>query len=156
MKGLALSVLTGLTLAGCGWHHTSPPISQQPRYPSTVHFPHVMATERIALHDGAQFVSPTRLAIVTMGSSSCPSVPDELTYLGRHALRIHLTVGSWVNGQPVIRPSGNYACTLDFGPATMTVAIDSKLIGVHSPLRVSLLYHDSTKPLVRIAAPLRG
>jgi len=156
MKGLALSVAAGLTLAGCGWHYALPVTSPEPRHPTTVHFPQVVRTERISLRNGAQFVSPTRLAIVTTGSSSCPSVPDELVYVSPHVLRIHLTTGSYGpdHGEFVAHPPPNGICTADLGTTPMLVAIDPALIDVHRPLTVRLFYRDSKTPLVRIAAPL--
>jgi hypothetical protein len=99
-----------------------------------------MATERISLHGGAQFVSPTRLAIVTTGSSSCPSVPDELTVLLPRVIRIHLTTGSWVDGKLVAHAPPSGACTADLGTTPMLVAIDPDEVDVHHRVKVLLFY----------------
>lgn len=156
MKGLALSVAAGLTLAGCGWHYTPPVTAPEPRYPTTVHFPQVVRAQQLPYpRDGVQLVYPTSLAIVTSGSSSCPSVPDELSYLSRHALRIHLTVGSWDGGRLLAHAPPSGVCTADYGTTPMLVEIDSKLVDVHRPLTVRFFYPNSKKPLVRVAAPLR-
>jgi hypothetical protein len=114
-----------------------------------------MATERISLHGGAQFISPTRLGIVTSGSSSCPSVPDELTVLLPRVIQIHLTTGSWVDGQLVTHAPLNGACTADWGTTPMLVEIDPKEIDVHHRVKVLLFYRNSKKPIVRVAAPLK-
>jgi len=103
-----------------------------------------------------QLVSPTRLGIVTTGSSSCPTVPDELVVLSRHEIQLHLITG-WYgtdHGMLNAHPPPLLACTADFGPTSMVVAIDPSQIDVYSPLTVRLVYRDSTTPLVRIAAPL--
>ena len=115
-----------------------------------------MATERVSLHGGAQLVSQRRLAIVTTGSSSCPSVPDELVVLSPHVIRIHLTTGSWINGEPVAHPPRNGMCTADLGRTPMLVAIDPKEIDVHRPLTVRIYYRESTTAEVHTAAPLDG
>ena len=154
MTRLALIAAAGLILAGCGGGHTSTH-PRPPHYPVVVHSP-VVEPAKPPIDEGRlpTFVSPTRLAITTWGSSSCPSVPDELVFQSPHRIRIHLIVGSWDGGRPVARtPSG---CTLDVGPTRMIVAIDPKLIDVHRPVTVIVFSNDSTKPLVRIAAPLRG
>jgi hypothetical protein len=101
----------------------------------------------------ATIVSATRLDIVTLGSSSCPSVPDKLVVENRHTIRIHLISGMWVKGQPVAKsPTG---CTLDYGPTPMIVAIDPKLVDVHHALTVRFVHRDSTKSEVFTAAPLQ-
>jgi hypothetical protein len=115
-----------------------------------------MATERISLHGGAQFISPTRLAIVTTGSSSCPSVPDELTVLLPGVIRIHLITGSWADGKLVAHAPPNGACTADYGTTPMVVAIDPKEIDVHHRVKVLFFYRNSKKPIVRVAAPLKS
>ena len=73
-----------------------------------------------------------------------------------HAIRIHLTVGSWDRGGLVAHPPSGGVCTADYGTTQMALTIDPKRIAVHRPLTVRFLYNDSKKPLVRIAAPLKG
>ena len=151
MTRLALIAAAGLILAGCGGGHTSTH-PRPPHYPVVVHSPTVMPAPRLGLGDLPRFVSPTRLAIVTMGSSSCPSVPDEMVVLNKHTIRLHLTVGSWVDGKLVAKSPE--ACTLDYGPTPMLVAIDPRLVDVHRSLTVRLFYGESKKPVVRTVAPL--
>ena len=107
------------------------------------------------VHSQAALVSPTRLRIVTLGSSSCPSVPDDLVVESPHTIRIHLTPGSRLDGQVVAHPPPGGVCTADYGMTPMAVAIDPKEIDVHSPLTVRFFYNDSKKPEVRTAAPLK-
>ena len=152
MKWIAL---LGLVLAGCGGSHAASPAPRK-HYPVFIRQPVVLPAPRLGLRNLPRFVSPTRLAIATVGSSSCPSVPDELVVLTPHRIRIHLTVGSWENGRPVAHPPSGGVCTADYGTTQMVLAIDPKLIDVHRPLTVRFFYNDSKKPLVRIAAPLSG
>ena len=158
MKRIALIAAAGLVLSGCTGPWSSPPLRQhyqRQQYPVVVRSPIVEAKPPgVHLRALAQFVSPTRLAIATMGSSSCPSVPDELFIPGRHTIVIHLTVGSWVNGEPVARSPG--ACTADYGPTPMLVAIDPNKVDVQRPLRLRLLYPNSTTPTLRTVAPLKS
>ena len=154
MKRLAVIAVAGIVLAGCGGSHAS---SSPPRqhYPVVIRPPVVLPTPRLR-GDLPRLLSPTRLAIVTTGSSSCPSVPDELTYVDRHTLRLHLTVGSWTHGGIVARPPPSGICTADLGPTTMAVAIDPKLIDVHSALTVRVYANGSETPGVYPIAPLPG
>jgi hypothetical protein len=152
MRRLALIAATTIALAGCGGtQHRSN--QAPPHHPVVVHSPVVAPAGHRLRHD-VQFLSPTRLGIVTYGSSSCPSVPDELVVLTPHRIRIHLTTGSW-DGQKLVAhaPTGD-VCTTDYGPTPMMLTIDPKLIDVHRPLTIRFFYQDSKKPLVRIAAPL--
>ena len=152
MRRLALIAAAGIALAGCGGSHASSsgprPHSHDPPAVAPLHAPRV--------RHFAQLLSPTRLGIVTTGSSSCPSVPDELVVVTPHNIRIHLTVGSWDRGKLVEHPPPGGVCTADYGTTQMVLTIDPKLIAVQRPLTVEFLYPDSKKPLVRVAAPLNG
>jgi hypothetical protein len=156
MKRLALIAAAGIVLAGCGWSlgpgfgrgpHSHPPVHGQP--------PVVLpAPSRLHLHGFVRIVSPTRLAIVTWGSSSCPSVPDRLVVENRHTIRLHLVTGSWADGRPVAHPPPNGICTADYGTTPMLVAIDPEHVDVHRPLTVRFFYRDSKTPQVWTAAAL--
>ena len=157
MKRIALLAAAGLALAGCGWDHH--PSSSTPRrhYPVIVHYPDVLAFHgsRTGLpRESAEIVSPTRLGIVTLGSSSCPSVPDELVVESPHRIRIHLTVGSWLEGRIIAHPPAGGACTEDYGTTPMLVTIDPKEIDVHGQVTVRFFYENSKTPILRTAAPL--
>jgi hypothetical protein len=157
MRRLALIAAAGIVLAGCGGSHKSSSTSPS-SYPVVVRFPLVVTAhglKPVGLRNSAQFISRTRLGIVTLGSSSCPSVPDELVVQSRHRLRIHLTVGSWMDGKIVAHPPPGGACTADYGTTPMAVAIDPKLIDVHSPLTVRFFYNSSKEPVVLTVAPLQ-
>jgi hypothetical protein len=160
MRRLALIAVAGIVVAGCGSSHASSPApARHSRYPVVVHSPRVAplraTTLRVRELGGlAQLLSRKRLRIVTTGSSSCPSVPDELVVLTSHRIRIHLTVGSWEGGRPAAQPPTGGVCTADLGTTSMLVTIDPKLIDVHRPLTVLFSYNESKKRLVRIAAPL--
>jgi hypothetical protein len=102
----------------------------------------------------ATLVSPTRLSIVTLGSSSCPSVPAEVVIENRDTLRIHLVTGTQTRDGLVAHPPSSGICTTDLGPTPMVVAIDPTLIDVHRRLTVRFFYRNSTRPEVRTSAPL--
>ncbi len=158
MRRLALIAAAGIALAGCG--SSRPSISAPPGHFPKIHSPIVMSADRPprAFHMSGfvQLFSPTRLAIATWGSSSCPSVPDELVVQSRHAIRLHLVTGSWTRGGPVARPPENGICTADLGTARMLVAIDPTEVDVHHPLKVSFFYRDGKKPQVWTAEPLKS
>jgi hypothetical protein len=142
----------GLALVGCAG--TSHHARRSPHVPLVVPVgPNVRLPQ-----GGARFLSPTRLAIVTWGSSSCPSVPDKVVVEGPHAIRIHLVTGSWrtvgTRRELVAQPPANGACTEDWGTTPMAVAVDPGRIDVHSRLTIHLYYRDSTKPTTLTAPPL--
>ena len=123
------------------------------------------ATMRRLKHlHGARFLSPTRLAFLTSGSSSCPSVPARLVVKTPHAIRIDLAIGSWrrtASGlrvqAPHLPPGG--ACLDNLVASPVVIAINPKQIDVHHRLRVSLYYRkgvirSSKRPVVFIAPPL--
>jgi hypothetical protein len=157
MMRFALIAALALILAGCGGSHGTATPGLRPQYPVVVHSPMVLPVKQPSPHPrpATQIVSQRRLEIATAGSSSCPSVPDELVILSPRAIRIHLVSGSWDNGKPVAHPPPSGICTADRGTTPMLVAIDGT-IDVHRPLTVRFFYDDSKKPLVRIAAPVNG
>ena len=151
MKKLALVAAVGLLLVGCGSSTHSTRRSS--------HVPQVFPLGWSALPHGARFFSPTRLGIVTWGSSSCPSVPDRLTVVNRSSIRIHLVTGSWrrVVGRRMgllTHPPAGGVCTADWGSMRLAVAIDPNRIDVHRPLTVNLYYRDDTKPTTFTAPAL--
>ena len=163
MKGLALILAAGQILAGCGWGQPSGLAPRPHHHRGVAHYPVVVHSPPVApgngaspglLRESAHFVSPTRLEIVTLGSSSCPSVPDELVVESPHRIRIHLTLGSRLEGGIVTHPPPSGACTADYGETAIVVAIDPTAIDVHHPLTVRFFYEHSTTPIVRTAAPL--
>ena len=148
MKKLALVAAVGLALVGCGGSTHSTRRSS--------HVPLVVPLRgHVRLQPGrARFLSPTRLAIATMGSSSCPSVTDRLVVVNRDAIRIHLVTGSWRRTQLVAKPPASGACTADWGATAMAVAIDPSRVDVHRRLTIRLYYPGSTKPGTLTAPPL--
>jgi hypothetical protein len=99
-----LIVMLGLSLAGCAGGRTKHLATSEARKgqaPALV--PHdgsvrpqlVVAvgrgTVRITRHRNAQFLSPNRLAIVTMGSTGCPSLPKRLMVQSPDAIKIRLS-----------------------------------------------------------------
>jgi hypothetical protein len=105
---------------------------------------------------GARFLSPTRLAFLTSGSGSCPSVPVRLVVQTPHAIRIDLAIGSWHRTASGLRvqvphlPPGG-ACLDNLVSSPVVIAIDPKQIDVHRGLRVSLYYR---KGVVRSHHPV--
>ena len=142
----------GLALVGCAGSATYPtrPSSYVPRV--------VPVGRNVRLEGQAQFLSPTRLAIVTWGSGSCPTVPDRVTVVSPDSIRIHLVTGSWrTEGTREVLvahlpPEG--ACTADLRTTQMAVAIDPNRIDVHRRLTIRLYYRDSKKPATVTAPPL--
>jgi hypothetical protein len=179
MKRFAVIAVAGCAVAGCGSSGTPVSAPAQPhrlQYPvvisPVVHAPRPrpipdvicncslvisppMKRWKIVVHSEATLVSPTRLRIVTLGSSSCPSVPDEVVAENRDTLRIHLVTGTRTRNGLVAHPPPSGICTTDFGTTPMVVAIDPTLIDVHRPLTVRFFYRDSKKPEVRTAARLK-
>jgi hypothetical protein len=155
MKRLALIAAAGVVLAGCSWGQPSG-LPSRPHAPignSRLVWP---APRDLHFEGFVHLVSPTRLAIVTWGSSSCPSVPDELVVEDSHTIRIHLVTGSRTEEGPVAQPPPNGICTADLGTTTMLVTIDPTIIDVHHPLTVRFIYGHSKKSVVWTAAPLKG
>ncbi len=161
MRKLALIAVAGLVLAGCGSSHTASPApapAVHPHYPVVVHSPLVLAIpprSGVKLQERAELLSPTRLGIVTAGSGSCPWVPNALTVLGPHTIRIHLSIGGYRNTKLVTHRQARF-CTADLSTTAMRVAIDPKEIDVHRPLTLRLFYDTSSRPDVRTAAPLKS
>ncbi len=112
---------------------------------------------------GARFLSPTRLAFLTSGSGSCPSVPVRLVVQTPHAIRIDLAIGSWHRTASGLRvqvphlPPGG-ACLDNLVISPVVIAINPKQIDVHHRLRVSLYYRKGVirghKPVAFTAPPL--
>ena len=156
MKRIALIAAATIALAGCGSGSGRGPHSHPPFIGYT---PVVVAANRMSpdmiLGRIAQLMSPTRLAIVTTGSSSCPSVPDRLIVDSPHKIRIHLTAGSWERGKLVAHPPPGGVCTADYGTTHMVITINPRHIAVHRPLTVVLSYGGGKKPEVAIAAGLK-
>ncbi len=97
---------------------------------------------------GARLLSPTRLAIVTAGSSGCPSVPHRLLVRTPHAIDIRL----------IIKTPPNGACLDNLVATPIVIAIDPKQIDVHHRLTIRLYYPTGvlrkSKPVVLSAAGL--
>lgn len=161
MRRLALIAAAGIVLTACG---SSQPSISAPRphhgvrYPVVIDSPLVFAAD----HPGSfrafpKLVSPTRLRIVTIGSSTCPLVPDQLTVLGPHAMSIHLSPGAYRNSRLVAHEPPNEICTTNVGPTAMLVAIDPKQIDVYRPLTVQGVTFCRTKHCSGVTvAPLKS
>jgi hypothetical protein len=102
------------------------------------------AVAGVDLLDGARFLSPTRLAIVTTGSGSCPEVPNSLVVQSPDAINIHLAMQKL--------PSA--VCTDDLRSTPIVIGIDPKQINVHHRMTIRLYYSSTTPPIIRTAPPL--
>lgn len=153
MKTLALSVLLaglGLSLTACagggarsaptGTRHSAP-IARRRLVVAVGR----KAVAGVDLRKGARLLSPTRLAIVTSGSSGCPETPKLLVVQSPHIIRIELFRKIPLNATD---------CPADYTATPFVVAIDPRQIDVHHRLTIRLLYPRATKPVVRIAPPL--
>src|SRR5581483_6471769 len=146
MRRLALIVSAVTVLAGCaGSHVTSTGPRPHSHYPLIGYTPVVVAAHRLnpdlLRGKSARLVSPTRLEILTWGSSSCPAVPNKLVVESPHAIRIDLATGSWKGKRLVTKPLPN-GCTMDLRTTWMLVRIDPTRIDVHRPLTVRFYYRQ--------------
>jgi hypothetical protein len=154
MKALALMMMTlGLVLAGCGGGggNHAPARTAPVRARSHAPKPLVLGYGRKVLGgirpvQGARFLSPTRLLVVTFGSGSCPALPNDLVVLSPHAIRIHLA-------QP--EPPGR-SCTSDLRGTPVIVAIDPKRVDVHQPVTLRLYYYRSKRAVFGVVPALRA
>jgi hypothetical protein len=166
MKRLALPALLaafGLALAGCaGSSGTDAPTalaSVKTARSGSHNTVRVVAGSRKAiggvnLRNSARFLSPTRLAILTWGSFTCPAVPNRLVVETPSRIRIHLSTGSWQGKLPVAHLAPGGACTADHSSAVIVIAIDPRRIDVHRRLTIRLYYYGIKKPAIRTAPPL--
>jgi len=156
-----LIVMVGLPLAGCAGgrtKHVARGDGRKSRAPALVTHhgsvrPQLVAavgrgTVPIERHRNAQFLSPTRLAIVTMGSTGCPSLPKRLMVQSPDAIRIRLS-----------RPKG--FCLDNLLMKRVVIAIDPKQINVHRRLTIRLYYPKGVirrfwRPIVVVARALQG
>ena len=167
MKRLTLGVLgavVGFAAAGCagGSQHRAT-TSAKPKVPvpgsnptplvvavGTHEMPGIVLRHGAPLQSsprgGAQFVSPTRLAIVTWGSGNCPEVPKRLVVANPSSIRIRLG----------LRKPANGICLADLRSIPEVIAINPKQIDVHSRLAIRLYAAPRTKPVLRFAPPLQS
>lgn len=160
MKAMGLSVMLvglGLCLAGCagggGGKHlptTSVSVTTTRSYRQrSTGSPLVVgigqkAVAGINLLKGARILSPTRLALVTAGSTGCPATPKRLIVESPDVIRID--VGFVV--------PKNTPCIMDYGTTPFIISINPNQIDVYKQLMIRLYYYDSKKPLVRVAPPI--
>jgi hypothetical protein len=111
--------------------------------------------KRVPLHFGGrvpagvkpfapQLLSPTRLFIVTAGSSGCPTVPRSMYVQNAHTIRIDLAVSV---------PTNATACPLNLTTARWMIDVDPQEIDVHHRLRI-LYSTDGKNAYVQTAPPL--
>ena len=93
---------------------------------------------------GAVLESPTRLAFVSPGSSSCPWLPTGLYYLGPNAIRMKMAQH--------VPPHKN--CTDDIAYTTVEVGIDPSLVDVGQELNIQLAKADGKTYVTLEAAGL--
>ena len=148
-RAALLAIVGGLVLTGCGSGHALLVAGGRG------------AVSGVDLLDGARFLSPTRLAIVTTASSSCPAVPDRLLVEGRRTIRLDLSEGSWRPAKgsqrktPVAeRPPPDETCTTGLTATPMVIAVDPKQVDVHHRLTIRLYYYHLAQPATLIAPPL--
>jgi hypothetical protein len=139
-------------MVGCGGGSKHSPVRAAPvRDRSHSPKPLVLGYGRKVLRgirpvQGARFLSPTRLLVVTFGSGSCPALPNDLVALSRHAIRIHLA-----QPEPPGRP-----CTSDLRGTPVVVAVDPNRIDVHHPVKLRLYYYRSKRAAVSVVPALRA
>ena len=110
----------------------------------------VVAAKHVLLGDRApRLLSPIRLAIATIGSTGCPTVPKRLTVQSPDAIQIRLKVETPPNG----------ACLDDATLTRYVIAINPRQIDVHHRLTIRLYYPGGPirkykHPVVLAAPPL--
>ena len=155
-RALTLSVVlmacVGGTAAGCADVNETK-AARPPRHgaPSEAHDASTIAvawgpsTTGIRLpRTGARFVSPKRLAFVSSGSGSCPSLPTRLTVVARDMIRMQLALCD----------PGGRPCTADLRSTVVEVAIDPARVTVRRPLTIDLVYVHGRRHVTLIAPPL--
>jgi hypothetical protein len=98
---------------------------------------------RLAGH-GAGFVSPTRLAVETSGSSNCRGVPSTIAVSTPSSIRLRF--------KEVVPANG--ACLLDLVIEPVVIRISPTQINVHRELAIRVYYPHATRPTVFTASPL--
>jgi hypothetical protein len=164
MKRLALSLLLaalGLALAGCAGSGGKHPVTGAASKPQVrelnSRFGHPQS--RLVVSTGPNvplahkslphFLSRTRLAIATIGSTGCRTVPKRLVVQSPHAIKIRLEVKRPPNG----------ACFANAFFTRYVVAINPSEIDVHHRLTIRLYYPKGVirryrRPVVATARPL--
>ncbi len=127
------AALIVLPATGCGaTTHTHGAKSRPGRFPVVVAHPAVQTTGLASLklsQDTAEFLSPSRLAFVTSGSTSCVWLPARLTILGPSSIRVDMHLNGDVG-----------SCAAGAVGFPIAVKIDPRLVDVHRPLTVRLAY----------------
>ncbi len=93
---------------------------------------------------GAGFLSPTRLAFYTLGSTNCRPVPIRLSVETPDAIRIRLKEQEPSNG----------ICLANLVSEPVVIAIDPQQINVHRRLTIHLDLPRAKQPLIFTALPL--
>lgn len=96
-----------------------------------------------------RFLSPSRLAIATLGRTGCPTVPKRLVVQSPEAIQIRLEVKTPPNG----------ACFDNAFFTRIIVVINPKQIDVHHRLTIRLYYPRGVirryrRPVIVTAPPL--
>jgi len=159
MSKLAVTVLLaaiGLALAGCagaGGKQTATTASKAQTTASQTHASaprpvRIVQAPRVHLKllrgHGAAFLSPTRLAFFTSGSSNCRAVPATLAVETPDTIRIQLK-----NEMPP-----NQICLTDLVIEPVVIAIAPKQINVHHRLTIRRYYPLTSQPVLFTAPPL--
>jgi hypothetical protein len=164
MRKLGLIVLLamiGFAVAGCaGASGTQTPMTTATKKSQTTASPtneaalrsvvHIVKLPRAQMHKlrfaghGAAFVSPTRLAFETSGSSNCRGVPSTLSVTTPDSIRVRMKEEKPPNG----------ICLADLVIEPVVIAISPKQINIHHALTVRLYYPRSKHPAAFTAPPL--
>ena len=168
MRTLGLPILLaliGFALAGCGEASrsqtsettASPSYPIAPRPVRLVELPRArraaqmrdarraaqMRDVRLAGHV-AGFVSPTRLAVMTSGSSNCRTVPSTIAVSAPNSIRLRFKEETPANG----------ICLLNLIYEPVVIAISPTQIDVHRELTIRAYYPRAKRPTVFTAPPL--
>jgi len=98
---------------------------------------------RLAGH-GAGFVSPTRLAVMTAGSSNCRGVPSTIAVSTPDSIRLRFKEDMPANG----------ICLANLIYEPVVIAISPTQINVHRKLTIRVYYPRARRPTVFTAPPL--
>ena len=144
-----LLALVGLALAGCGGAKPAR-TTASPQYPIAPRPVRLVALPRTQMRDvrftghGAGFVSPTRLGVMTTGSSNCRTVPSTIAVTSPHSIRLGFKDEAPANG----------ICLTNLIIEPVVIAISPTQIDVHHTLTIHADYPRTRRPTVFTAAPL--
>jgi|SRR5579862_132634 len=147
-----LLALIGFALAGCAGASRSQTseTTVKPIYPIPPRSVRIVQLSRAQMHNlrlaghGAGFVSPTRLAVMTAGSSNCRGVPSTIAVSNSDSIRLRFKEQMPANG----------ICLDNLIYEPVVIAISPRQINARRELTIRAYYPLAKRPTVFTAPPL--